>query len=215
MLYIAGFGRSGSTLLGNVLGEVEGLFSVGELRQVWEYGFLGNKVCGCGAPFHECKVWRPVVDEAFGGIGGVDPRGMIRLRESWARTKHIPLMLTPPGRQLVERRLAEYLDVLGRLYKAIRAVTGSRVIVDSSKFPSYGYLLGMVPSVDLYAVHLVRDPRAVAYSWQRKRSCSRTPRAPSTCRDEARRRAPYDGRPATSPQRRSGGAHQEPRPGTS
>lgn len=178
VLYIAGFGRSGSTLLGNVLGEMEGFFSVGELRQIWEYGFLGNKICGCGAPFWECEAWRPVVDEAFGGIGGVDPREMIRLRENWARTKHIPLMLVPPGRCLVKRRLAEYLNALGWLYKAITTVTGSRVIVDSSKFPSYGYALGMAPSVDLYVVHLVRDPRAVAYSWQRKKRLQPDPETP-------------------------------------
>ena len=169
VLYIAGFGRSGSTLLGNVLGGVSGFVSVGELRQVWEYGFVGNKTCGCGEPFSRCEVWRPVVDEAFGDAEKIDPREMIRLREGWARTKHIPLMLTSTGRRYVERRLAEYLDALGRLYRAVGRVTGSRVIVDSSKFPSYGYVLGMVPSVDLYVVHLVRDPRAVAYSWQRKR----------------------------------------------
>jgi hypothetical protein len=43
------------------------------------------------------------------------------------------------------------------------------VIVDSSKFPAYGYLLSKVPTIDLYVVHLVRDPRAVAYSWLRKK----------------------------------------------
>lgn len=169
VLYIAGFGRSGSTLLGNVLGEVDGFVSVGEVRQVWEYGLLQNKLCGCGEPFDRCEVWRPVMQEAFGGAEKVDAWEMVRLRESWARTKHMPLMLTRPGRRFVERRLAEYLDALGHLYRAIYTVTGSRVIVDSSKFPSYGYVLGMAPSVDLSVVHLVRDPRAVAYSWQRKR----------------------------------------------
>ena len=169
VLYIAGFGRSGSTLLGNVLGQVDGFVSVGELRQVWEYGLTQNKLCGCGKPFDRCEVWRPVMEEAFGGAEKIDPREMIRLRERWARTKHISLMLTHPGRRFVERRLAEYLDALGRLYRAVQTVTDSRVIVDSSKFPSYGYVLGMASSVDLYVVHLVRDPRAVAYSWQRKR----------------------------------------------
>jgi Sulfotransferase family len=169
VLYVAGFGRSGSTLLGNVLGQVEGFVSVGEVRSIWEHGLIENKVCGCGTLFEDCSFWQPVLDEAYGGMGKVDPRKMIQLRESWARTKHIPLMLTPPGRRLIERRLAEYLEGLGRLYSAVRKITGSRVIVDTSKFPSYGFVLGMVPSVDLHVVHLVRDPRAVAYSWQQKR----------------------------------------------
>jgi len=169
VLYIAGFGRSGSTLLGNVLGQVDDFVSVGEIRNIWLHGLIQNKVCGCGAPFKECEMWQPVLNEAFGDRGGVDPKKMIKLRESWSRTKHIPLMLTPLTRRLVEQRLAEYLDNLERLYRAVQTTTGSRVIVDTSKFPSYGFTLGMVPSVDLYIIHLVRDPRAVAYSWLRKK----------------------------------------------
>src|SRR5262249_22835056 len=38
---------------------------------------------------------------------------------------------------------------------------------DSSKLPTYGELLRRVPGVDLSVVHLVRDPRATAYSWSR------------------------------------------------
>ncbi len=169
VLYVAGLGRSGTTLLGNILGQVDGFVSVGEIRLVWDHGLIMNKICGCGACFEECVMWRPVFSEAFGGMSRVDPRKMIHLREGWARTKHIPLMLAPPGRRLIEQRLAEYLDNLGKLYRAIQIITGSRVIVDTSKFPSYGFVLGMAPSVDLRVVHLVRDPRAVAYSWMRKK----------------------------------------------
>jgi hypothetical protein len=169
VLYVAGLGRSGTTLLGNILGQVNDFVSVGEIRLIWDNGLIMNKICGCGAPFWECEMWQPIFSEAFGGMSKVDPHKMIHLRESWARTKHIPLMLAPSGRRLIERRLAEYLDNLGKLYRAIQTVTGSRVIVDTSKFPSYGFALGMVPSVDLHVVHLVRDPRAVAYSWMRKK----------------------------------------------
>jgi hypothetical protein len=44
------------------------------------------------------------------------------------------------------------------------------VVVDSSKRPSDGALLRLVDEVDPYFVQLVRDPRAVAYSWSRKKS---------------------------------------------
>jgi hypothetical protein len=169
VLYVAGFGRSGSTLFGNVLGQVDDFVSVGEIRAIWEHGLISNKVCGCGASFEGCTLWQPVLEEAFGGMDQIDSRKMIQLRESWARTKHIPLMITPPGRRLVERHLAEYLANLGRLYRAVHTISGNRVVVDTSKFPSYSFVLGMVPSVDLYVVHLVRDPRAVAYSWLRRR----------------------------------------------
>ena len=168
-MYVAGLGRSGTTILGNILGQVDGFVSVGEIRLIWDNGLIMNKICGCEAPFEQCEMWQPIFSEAFGGMSKVDARKMIYLRESWARTKHIPLMLAPPGRRLIEWRLAEYLDALGKLYRAIQTVTGSRVIVDTSKFPSYSFVLGMAPSVDLRVVHLVRDPRAVAYSWMRKK----------------------------------------------
>ncbi len=169
VLYIAGLGRSGSTLLGNILGQVDGFVSIGEVRGIWQHGLILNKVCGCGALFTDCEFWQPILDEAFGGMDEVDPQKMLDLRESWARTKHIPLMLVAPGRRLIRRRLAEYLGNLERLYRAVQTVTGSRVIVDTSKFPSYSFAVGMVPSVDLHVIHLVRDPRAVAYSWLRKK----------------------------------------------
>ena len=169
VLYIAGLGRSGSTLLGNVLGQVDGFVSVGEIRSIWQHGFILNKVCGCGALFSECEFWQPILDEAYGGMNKVDPYKMTELRESWVRTMHIPLMLVPPGRRFVKRRLAEYVDNLEKLYRAVWTVTGRRVIVDTSKFPSYGFTAGMAPSVEMYVVHLVRDPRAVAYSWLRKK----------------------------------------------
>ena len=41
------------------------------------------------------------------------------------------------------------------------------MIVDSSKRLSYAVLLSLLPFVDLRVVHLIRDSRAVAYSWGR------------------------------------------------
>jgi hypothetical protein len=169
VLYVVGWGRSGSTILDNVLGQLDGFFSVGELFYVWDRNMLNNRFCGCGQPFGECEVWAGIMREAFGGTDGVNVREMIRLRDGGARTRHVPLMLAPGGEAKLKSRLDGYLDKLGMLYQGIQRSTGSRVIVDSSKLPSYGRVLEMVPAVDLYVVHLVRDPRAVTHSWQRKR----------------------------------------------
>ncbi len=165
VLYIAGFGRSGSTILGNILEEVEGFFHGGELNFIWEHNLMENRLCGCGAPFDECEVWCSVFERAFGGMERADAREMIRLQALGARTRHVPLMLSSRGRRALTSRLGKYTARLERLYRAIGASTGSRVVVDSSKMPSYGYALGMVPGIELYVVHLIRDPRAAAYSW--------------------------------------------------
>ena len=169
VLYVAGLGRSGSTILANTLGQVEGFFSGGELNFIWKHTLIENRLCGCGKPSQECEFWGPVFDEEFGGQSEALAREMMRLQYSGARTRHIPLMLTQGGRRKIEERLGTFLDNTGRLYKAIQSVSESRVIVDTSKEPAYGYALGMVPGLDLRVLHLVRDPRAAAYSWAKKK----------------------------------------------
>lgn len=174
VLYIAGSGRSGSTLLDNVLGELAGLCSAGELRFVWDRNVRDDRVCGCNRAFSECPLWQAVLHRAYGDTPP-DPGQVLTWRE-----RALPLRLTPwvrlPGvRRLLAKRYAEYLDVLERLYHALADVSGARVVVDSSKYPSYGYLLSLVESIDVVMVHLVRDPRAVAHSWTRPKLETTTP----------------------------------------
>jgi Sulfotransferase domain len=99
----------------------------------------------------------------------VDPSEMMRLQNQGTRTRHIPSMLTGRGRRDLAQRLEKLLISYGRLYEAIGTVTNSRVVVDSSKEPAHGFAMGMVPGVDFYVLHLVRDPRAAAYSWSKKK----------------------------------------------
>jgi hypothetical protein len=169
VLYVVGLGRSGSTILSNSLGQIGGYFSAGELNFIWKHNVLENRLCGCGRPFRECPVWTRVMDEAFGGMDGVDPREMMRLQASGTRTRHIPLMFAPRGERVLKERLEKLLINYRRLYEAIGTVTDSRVIVDSSKEPAHGYAMSLVPGVDFRVVHLIRDPRAAAYSWLKKK----------------------------------------------
>jgi hypothetical protein len=169
VLYVAGLGRSGSTILANTLGQVEGFFSGGELNFIWKHALIENRLCGCGKPSRECPFWGPVFNGEFGGQSEELASEMMRLQYAGARTRHIPLMLTEGGREKIRVRLGKFLENTGRLYRAIQAVSGSRVVVDTSKEPAYGYALGMVDGIDLRVLHLIRDPRAAAYSWAKKK----------------------------------------------
>lgn len=168
VLFIAGNGRSGSTILHNILGQIDGFFAIGEVRYIWERGLMKNRLCGCGAAFHDCPVWRDILDTAFGGMACVDAQKLFALTESF-RIQDLPLTVIPTVRDRQIARLQEYMAHLEKLYLAIQASTNSRVIVDSSKNPSYGYLLRMMPAIDLYIVHFIRDAQAVAYSWSKKK----------------------------------------------
>jgi hypothetical protein len=163
-LFIAGNGRSGSTILHNILGQIDGFAAVGELRYIWGRAAIDNQLCGCGERFRDCPFWDKVMTHAFGGLDLAYARRMYDAIESF-RLRNLPLMAAPVTHRRELTRLAEYLEGLARLYAGIQHVSGSRIIVDSSKNPSYGYLLRYVHGVEPYYLHLVRDVPAVAYSW--------------------------------------------------
>lgn len=161
VLYIAGFERSGSTLLTKVLGELQNTFAAAELRGIWHRSFPTNQECGCGQGFRECNLWQEIIHDAFGGYDNVDWQAMIDGRP---KRRHTPLLLMPGGQPIVARMFKDYIANLDRLYGSIARVTDSRVIVDSSKTPLYEYVLELAPSVDVYVLLLVRDPRGVQSS---------------------------------------------------
>lgn len=170
VLFIGGYGRSGSTLLDRVLGSTEGLFSAGEIRHVFREGYVENRLCGCGEPFRECPFWREVTALAYGPIERFDAARLLAVKERVDRYWRIPQIAS--GRAGARRRveLALYGSRLRALYEAIGAVSGATAVVDSSKDVSHGYVLGSLPQpVDLRVLHLIRDSRAVAHSWQRKK----------------------------------------------
>jgi hypothetical protein len=171
VLYIGGWSRSGSTIVGSILGQLPGFFYVGELSNIWTRGVLDNAPCGCGTRFRDCEMWAAVFQRAFGGVDERFAKQMLALRKHWPNNKLL-LLRGALGRDGLSRltkdpAAVEYAERLRRLYRALAEYNGERVIVDSSKVPSYAFVVGQLPSVDLRLVHLVRDPRATTYSWLR------------------------------------------------
>lgn len=171
VLYVAGTGRSGSTLLTTILGQVPGVFAAGEMRFLWQRGALQDERCGCGQPFSACSEWTSVMRSV---VGEASVREVAQgvARRLWRRTRarRVPRValralvgLTP---------LPSHPDdaLLVDLYRAVRDRSGATVVVDSSKLPLYGLLLQELPGVEVTVLHLVRDPRAAAYSWLRHRA---------------------------------------------
>ncbi|MCS5697196.1 sulfotransferase [Desulfofundulus thermocisternus] len=170
IVFIGGAGRSGTTLLDRILGQVNGFFSLGEIHHMWERSFIENQLCGCGKPFKECEFWQAVVKEAFGGFEQVDAQHILRLQRSVARIRHTPQLVFPRLRSKEFRSsLREYIETLECLYGAIAKLSGCEVLIDSSKAPPHAFALSEMSNIDLSVIHLVRDSRAVVNSWQRKK----------------------------------------------
>jgi len=163
--FVSSWSRSGSTLLDLLLGSLPDFWSAGEIRYLWDRGLKEDQLCGCGRTFGTCPVWSEVLGRAFGGRRRFDAEATLRARERASRTA--PWRLLGPRTSHGTHAFGRYPSVLGRLYPALREVTGARVLVDSSKYASHGLALAAIPEVELHVVHLVRDARAVAWSWQR------------------------------------------------
>lgn len=147
------------------MAQFHGVCGVGESVYMWERGLVNNERCGCGRAFAECPFWQEVGDVAFGGWHQVDPERLRELRAQVDDVKYVPAILMGWESATFRRRAREYVGYYERLYAGVQAVAGSDVIVDSSKVTSLAYLLARYSRFDVSLIHILRDPRAVAYSW--------------------------------------------------
>lgn len=168
VIYVGGWGRSGTTILDRTLGAHDGFVSVGELSNIWQRGLIDGTKCGCGRPVPDCPMWTEALDVAFGGRAPDAPR-IEALRQRTLRIRHTARLLALGGRMGADPDVAEYVDIMDRMYRAVGEVNGARIVVDSSKRPPDALLVTLLPGSPGALLHMVRDPRAVAFSLQRRR----------------------------------------------
>ena len=132
---------------------------------MWLRSVRNDERCGCGRPFSACPFWQQVGRAAFGGWDQLDVDRVTRLRAQVDRGRFLPQLASARLRSRLQPALDEYVGYYQRTYAAIGQVSGSPVVIDSSKHASLAFCLRSSPGVDLRVVHMVRDSRAVAYSW--------------------------------------------------
>src|SRR5262249_54448747 len=136
VLYIAGAGRSASTLVGQILGQIDAFCYVGEVIYAWRTFHLRR--CGCRDELERCRFWAAVRCRA-GGTGqplaAPELFGFARL----ARWRHLPSTLA--RRPKLPEAFRAPWSLGERLYRTMADVAEARVVVDSSKNPVYGRML--------------------------------------------------------------------------
>lgn len=167
VLYIGGWGRSGSTLLERVLSQAAGTLALGEVVHLWERGVRLNQLCACGTAFHDCPFWSRVGADAFGGWDQVDLDRITELAAAVDRQRHIPRSVRRTPRPPFDAQVVEYASAFQKIYTAAAAITGARVVIDSSKEIPTALTLSHLDDLDLRVLHIVRDSRGVAYSWSK------------------------------------------------
>jgi hypothetical protein len=182
VVYLIGYPRSGTTVLGNALNEIDGFFHAGELRDLWSSGLpRPRQLCGCRQHVCECALWRRIFAEAYGDVASVNrcayernaplplahclpgPVQLQSKRQALVASWRVLLssLIRPPSRPM---EVADYADDMAKLYRAIASVTGQAAIVDSSKSPHDANAIATSDELDVRFVHVIRDPRGVAVS---------------------------------------------------
>lgn len=175
VIYIMGLGRSGSTLLDVVLGNHPQMYTVGQFADFVRIGWIHSTTCSCGQTATECPFWSAVRRRWHARLGDHSEREYEAARQMHERMSRSPYSL--PASRLGTKRYRFYINSTVALYRSVFEVCEGKVIVDSSKMPFRGFHLSRAEGIDLRIIHIVRDARAVAYSWSKPaRSTPRDPK---------------------------------------
>ncbi len=177
VLSVVGAGRSGTTMLASILGEVPGCAGAGEIRWLWQKGVLDGRPCGCGEKPADCPVWSRVIERCLStpGPDGVPPtvQSIVAAQHELGETRNRLRVLRSAagdGDDWAALRLVRH--VTGVAIGTFAEMTGARVVIDTSKRPLDAAVMARVRHVDHHVLHVLRDPRAVAHSWRRAKSFS-------------------------------------------
>lgn len=161
VVYIAGYGRSGTTLLDIALGQHAAIAGAGEITTLSRHVWAHNEYCSCGQPASDCLLWGPIgrqwSESSPSGSSMADYKRDQEKIESILSSRRIL-------RWLSGRAFKSYAERTFRLFEIIGRHSGKETIVDSSKLPGRALALTSIPGIDLFVVHVVRDGRGVAWS---------------------------------------------------
>lgn len=169
VIYIGGLGRSGSTLLAELLATQPGFVSVGELPTLWRHGWRDDWQSSDGHQFSTSPVWKALLLRLQRENNGFRPELAMQLCEDIAKDRHMFAWRAGKFGGAKNDMQSEYTEHFAKVYRILADETNARVIVDSGKVPFHASLMSGDPDLDFRSIHLVRDPRAVAFSRMRRK----------------------------------------------
>ena len=176
--YILAASYSGSTLLAMLLGSQEEAITVGEMRAP-SLDQPDSYLCSCGEPIKKCKFWSDVsAGMARRGIADFDiTNAQLSIHDAKNPFLHRVLEPLPRGPVLeAARSVALAISPAwpahlrnmhlrnSALVEVLREITGTKVVIDSSKIALHLKFLLKAPKLKIKVIWLVRDGRAVTTS---------------------------------------------------
>ena len=165
VIYVMGAGRSGSTMMNIALGNHDCIDSFGELNQLPQSGWINNEYDSSGKPCNEVPFWNEVRAIWMRESGVETIREYVERQNRFGRFRRLPHLLRQRWRSSPEFQV--YARQTRALFAAICQVSGKSTIVDASKSPTRAFALSLIPGIELYLIHLVRDTRGVVWSYRK------------------------------------------------
>jgi hypothetical protein len=152
VVYILGSGRSGSTLLGIIMGNMTNVFFGGEL-----FAWFKNRGQAESQNKNTLKFWGNILERNSTLIN----------RHSTTYFPKLENYLGLLNYYIRSDIIKQYLKDNERLFKSISNYTGAEIIVDSSHYPLRLFYLSKISKLDVSIVYLVRHPLDVINSFQK------------------------------------------------
>jgi hypothetical protein len=166
--YVAGYPRSGSTLVDRALGSSDKVTGLGELVLAFDHLLDPEGKCACLQTFRDCPLWGKFLRQLGPSLSNSSQLAKwesIRYKLE-GKSGLFRLLLG----KFSEQECKDYLDYVDTFMGAVEDAceSGRRVIVDSSKS---GYdsrwrpvILSRLAGREVRMIHLVRDVRGVMWS---------------------------------------------------
>ncbi len=172
LIYILGSGRSGSTLLGLMLGKNPGYFNIGEAQNLpWELK-KENKLCGCGISLNKCPFWKNIIAELDFENQDV-PINYFREKPGAGkvlRWKYLKDIIFGKVSEKHKKKILKYgtnnYQYFSKVRNRAKELSGSDInrIIDVSKHSYRLFFLKQSDLFDIKVIHLIKNPCSFVYS---------------------------------------------------
>ncbi len=154
LIYLMGAGRSGTTILATLLGNIDGVRNLGELHQLPEH-VLGEKNCSCGKELYMCPFWSENASELelfkFSEYGKA-------ASDLENHSKILGYFFKNKKNEIYSRANQELLD---------KVLNNDQFVVDSAKYIGRALALKYNTDFNIKYIYVVRDPRGVIDSFSK------------------------------------------------
>jgi hypothetical protein len=172
ILYVMGTGRSGTTILEVLLTNDEGISGTGELKHIIRDGFIRDLPCACGKLGHECELWSGVLK-----LAGWNKEDCARYGQAIeALESHQNFARVFLG-AINRKKAALHEEATTTIFRSVRRLTGSRVVVDSSKYPARALLLARMYPDKVRVLCVTRSAAGLIAAFQKKNDAEQRPKS--------------------------------------